>query len=44
MTTTIQPTTIPASWAARLLSSRWRALPVLMIGTFMIVLDSTITG
>ena len=39
MLTTTHPATSPAGWLARALSSRWRALPVLMAGTFMIVLD-----
>src|SRR6516165_5852472 len=39
MLTTTQPTTPPSGWPARLLSSPWRALPILMAGTFMIVLD-----
>jgi EmrB/QacA subfamily drug resistance transporter len=39
MLTTTRPTTSPGSWTAKLLSSPWRALPILMAGTFMIVLD-----
>ena len=39
MLTTTHPATSPGSWAARLFSSHWRALPILMAGTFMIVLD-----
>jgi EmrB/QacA subfamily drug resistance transporter len=39
MLTTTHPATPPAGWSARVLSSRWRALPILMAGTFMIVLD-----
>jgi len=30
---------VSSSWLRRFLSSDWRALPVLMAGTFMIVLD-----
>ena len=39
MLTTTHPSTSPVGWPARVLSSRWRALPILMAGTFMIVLD-----
>jgi EmrB/QacA subfamily drug resistance transporter len=39
MLTTTHPFASPAGWLARVRSSRWRALPVLMAGTFMIVLD-----
>ena len=39
MLTTTHPPSSPTGWLAQVLSSRWRALPILMAGTFMIVLD-----